>query len=93
MILGNHTKVTWTSGNHTCDHVLVTAVGPGSEQVAGYTQNVRFFDIMLAAKDLKWSNPKMSYEDAVKAREKKPAADPDLLAQFASDEDGIDHGF
>lgn len=93
MILGNHTKVTWTSGNHTCDHVLVTAVGPGSEQFAGYTQNVRFFDIMLAAKDLKWSNPNMSYEDAARAREKKPAADPDLLAQYASGDDGIDHGF
>ncbi len=91
MILGNHTKVTWTSGNHTCDHVMVTAVGPGSEQMAGVTQNIRFYDIMLAAKGLKWSNPTMSYEDAVKAREKKAQVDAELLEQYAVVDD-IDHG-
>ncbi len=92
MILGNHTKVTWTSGNHTCDHVMVTAVGPGSEQVAGITKNIRFFDIILDAKGLKWSNPTMTYEDAVKARERSPRLDPDLMAQYAVSDEGIDHG-
>ena len=92
MILGNHTKVTWTSGNHTCDHVMVTAVGPGSEQMAGITPNIRFFDIMLAAKGLKWSNPTMSYEDAVKARAKKGAVDKEGGRLVAMSDDGIDHG-
>lgn len=92
MILGNHTKVTWTSGNHTCDHVMVTAVGPGSEQMAGITPNIRFFDIMLAAKGLKWSNPTMSYEDAVKARAKKGLVDKEGGRLVAMMDDGIDHG-
>ncbi|HZH98273.1 MAG TPA: alkaline phosphatase, partial [Fimbriimonadaceae bacterium] len=66
MVLGNHSKVTWTSGNHTSEHVLVTAVGPGSEAVAGLTQNTSFFDMILGTKDLKWSNPTMSFEEAKK---------------------------
>lgn len=65
-ILGNHCRVTWTSGNHTCDHVLVTAVGPGSDKVHGVVRNTSFFDIMLDMKELKWSNPTMSFEDAAK---------------------------
>ncbi|OJU61612.1 MAG: hypothetical protein BGO01_05965 [Armatimonadetes bacterium 55-13] len=69
-MLGNHTKVTWTSGNHTSDHVLVTALGPGSEQVAGVTKNVHFFDLMLATKGIKWSNPTMTFEDASRHYEK-----------------------
>lgn len=63
-VLGNHCKVTWTSGNHTCDHVMVTAVGPGSELIHGVVQNVAFFDLMLGFKGLKHENPKMSFEDA-----------------------------
>jgi len=66
IVLGNYTKVTWTSQNHTSDHVLVTAVGPGNEAVAGLTPNVRFFDLMLATKGLKWSNPTMTFEEAAR---------------------------
>lgn len=90
MVLGNHTKVTWTSGNHTCDHVMVTAVGPGSEQVAGITQNTRFFDIMLAAKGLKWSNPAMTFEDAKRHYDKLKTETPS--AQYAMVDGEIDHG-
>lgn len=63
-ILGNYCKVTWTSGNHTCDHVLVTSIGPGSEKVHGIIPNHTFFDIMLDMKGLSWSNPKMTFEEA-----------------------------
>ncbi len=31
LVLQNYTKVGWTSLNHTSDHVLVSAFGPGSE--------------------------------------------------------------
>lgn len=65
-ILGNHCRVTWTSGNHTCDHVLVTAVGPGSEKIHGVVKNTHFFDLMLEMKDTKWSNPTMTFEEAAK---------------------------
>lgn len=64
IVLGNHTKITWTSTNHTSDHVLVTAVGPGREQFAGLTQNTAMFDLILAAKGLKHENPKMTFEEA-----------------------------
>ncbi len=88
MALGNHTKVTWTSGNHTSDHVLVTAVGPGNEEMAGVTPNIRFFDIMLASKDLKWENPTMTFEEAKKHRVKPQVAlDPELHRLYASDEE------
>ncbi|MEQ1821023.1 MAG: alkaline phosphatase [Fimbriimonadaceae bacterium] len=63
-ILGNHCKVTWTSGNHTCDHVQVISVGPGSELIKGVVSNYTFFDLMLGFKDLKHSNPTMSFETA-----------------------------
>lgn len=74
IVLGNHTKITWTSTNHTSDHVFVTAVGPGREAFAGLTQNTAMFDMMLAAKGLKHANPTMSFEDAAKAYEKWKAA-------------------
>jgi alkaline phosphatase len=57
MVLGNHSKVTWTGPNHTSDHVLVTAVGPGSETVTGLTPNYKFFDLILSLKGLAWANP------------------------------------
>lgn len=95
-ILGNHSKVTWTSGNHTSDHVLVTAIGPGSEAVAGITENVALFDIMLAAKSTKWSNPTMTFEAAKPLYDKmKQKIDPELLTMYASHDDESDfhHGF
>lgn len=70
LVLGNYTKVGWTSLNHTSENVLVVAYGPGSEQVRGLTQNVEFFDMMLAAKGLKHENPTMSFEDAKRAMDK-----------------------
>lgn len=70
VMLGNHTKVTWTSTNHTSDHVLVTAVGPGREAFAGLTQNTTMFDLILAAKGLRHSNPTMTFEQAKPLYEK-----------------------
>ena len=64
LILGNHTKVTYTSGNHTSDHVLLSAIGPGSEQIPGLVQNTALFDLMLAVRGTKHSNPTMSFEEA-----------------------------
>ena len=64
VVLGNHSKVTWTSTNHTSDHVLVTAFGPGSQAFHGLTANTSYFDTILAAKDLRHENPRMTYEVA-----------------------------
>ena len=80
-VLGNHSKVNWTSGNHTADHVLVTAVGPGSAQVEGLTENTKFFDMMLGMRGLEHSNPTMSYEEAMRHRTTVAAA---LRQEFAA---------
>lgn len=72
--LSNTTKVGWTSQNHTGEHVMVTALGPGSAHWRGITENVHYFDWLLAMKDLKHTNPKMSYADAKAAFDKKHAA-------------------
>jgi len=68
MIHGNHTKVTWTSGNHTHEHVMVTAVGPGAHLMAGLTPNIRFFDVLTGVFDVHHENPSMSFEDAMRVR-------------------------
>lgn len=69
-ILGNYSKVTWTGGNHTAEHCLVSAIGPGASYFHGLTTNITYFDHMLAQKGLKFSNPTMSFEDAQKAMDK-----------------------
>lgn len=64
VIHGNHSKVTWTSGNHTAEHVMVTAVGPGSALVHGITENIRFFDLMTGVFGVSHTNPTMSHDEA-----------------------------
>ena len=90
-VLGNHSKVTYTCLNHTSDHVLVTAVGPGSEQCGRLTENTAFFDMMLASRGWSFSNPTMSFEEAMRHRGKLQAmfrADRDL---YASPDEPTDH--
>jgi alkaline phosphatase len=70
MVLGNHLKCTFTSGNHHSDHVLVTAYGPGSEHCSGLTWNTRFFELMTGFKDIKHKNPTMTFEAAIPHYEK-----------------------
>lgn len=84
ILLGNYTKVTWTSGNHTSDHVLVTAIGPGAEQFGGLTENTSYFDWILAHKDIRHSNPKMTFERAKELYDqKKLGGERDDLADLA----------
>jgi alkaline phosphatase len=64
MVLGNYTKVTWTSGNHTNDHVLLSAYGPGSHLFHGMTRNDAVFDILLGLRGLSFKNPTMTFEEA-----------------------------
>jgi alkaline phosphatase len=87
VILGNYTKVTWTSGNHTSDHVLCTAFGPGKEAFHGLTPNVASFDSILAHYDIRHENPRMTYEEARKIRDAKKVKDDDggLVAHWHAD--------
>lgn len=88
MILGNYTKVTWTSGNHTSDHVLVTALGPGKESYLGLTKNTDVFGDILAHYDLRHENPSMSFTEAKRIRDAKQVKDDDggLLAHWHAGE-------
>lgn len=70
ILVGNHTKVQWTSQNHTSDHVPLTALGPGASRFRGLIENVRMFDIMLGLKGLSWSNPSMSFSEAARHYQK-----------------------
>ncbi len=78
VIMANHHKVGFTSGNHTSDHCLVTAVGSGSSWFAGVRWNISYFDYLLSLKGLKHSNPQMSFEDAKRAMDQ--AKDKGLYA-------------
>lgn len=89
-VLGNYTKVVFTSGNHTNEHVLVTALGPGAEACAGLTPNVSFFDLMLSAYEIEHKNPTMTFEEAKKHYDRmKDRVTVQLLERY-SDLDAID---
>lgn len=95
MVLGNYTKITFTSGNHHNDHVLVTAYGPGSERCAGLTQNIEFFDLMLDMRGMKHSNPTMTFGEAAPLYEKlQKELNPELYLQYAdTDEESCGGAF
>jgi alkaline phosphatase len=73
-VMKKQTGIGWTSQNHTSDHVVVTAFGPGSEDYAGYTENISHFGKILSAWDVKHTNPTMSFEDAKKIMAKESAS-------------------
>ena len=98
IVLGNHTKVTWTSLNHTADHVIVTAIGPGSEMVAGLTENIHFHALLCGLKGVKSENPpQMDFETARKHYEKLKVgllSNDELFERYAANEDdGCNHHF
>lgn len=61
----------WTSQNHTSDHTLVSAWGPGSADFAGYTENISHFGRILSAWEIKHTNPSMSFADAKKIMDRQ----------------------
>lgn len=77
MVLKKYTGIGWTSQNHTSDHTLVTAFGPGAEAFGGYTENISHFGKILSAWGVKHSNPTMSFADAKTHMEKKAALNSD----------------
>ncbi|RYG45084.1 hypothetical protein EON79_13435, partial [bacterium] len=69
--LGNHTHVGWSGNSHTSDHVILSAIGPGSEAFEGVIENISVFDTLLGFKDIKHANPTMTFENAAAHMEKK----------------------
>jgi alkaline phosphatase len=70
MVLANHNAVGWTSTNHTSEHVLLSAFGPGAERLRGVTDNTEIFDAMTAALGIRHRNPIISPAEARRAAEK-----------------------
>lgn len=52
LILANHHGIAFVSPNHTSDHVIATAQGPGSERLAPIMPNTELHTIMASALDL-----------------------------------------
>jgi alkaline phosphatase len=70
MILGSYTGVGWTSGAHTSDHTIVTAIGPGAELFHGLVKNTDVFHHLLAARDLRFTrNRQITREEAERMRQ------------------------
>ena len=63
-VLGNHTGVGWTSVSHTSDAVLLTSIGPGSEQFQGLLLNTDAFDRIMKLWGVEHRNPKMTPKEA-----------------------------
>ena len=89
MVVGNHTKVGFTSGNHTSDHVLVSAYGPGADLCGGVTRNTDFNKVILDTRGLRHDNPVMDLPTAKAIMDKLRAKDGGLSAL---DQDPFDHG-
>ncbi len=88
LMIGNTTKVGFTSLNHNNDHVMVTALGPWADRIEGLQWNTSFHTLLCEAKGVDPANPKMSYEDAMRAA-KKGASVPseEIYALYGSGDD------
>lgn len=51
--LANHYGVGFISPNHTADFVEVTALGPGSERIAPFIDNIALHEVLVGALDLR----------------------------------------
>ncbi|MDI9639898.1 alkaline phosphatase [Kamptonema cortianum] len=87
MVIGNHTKCTFTSGNHHSDHVIVTAYGPGAHRCHGLVDNTDFNRIMLEAKSLSNDNPTMTFEQAAPLMDKLRDGTPRELFELYGEHD------
>ena len=56
-LLGNHLGISFTSGNHTSDHIPLMAIGPGAERFRGFLPNTRIFDNYLDIAGIRFRNP------------------------------------
>jgi alkaline phosphatase len=61
-VIGNYIGVGWTSVSHTADHVLLSAVGPGSGDFACLQHHTEVHDLFADLLKLDSSNP--AYDDA-----------------------------
>lgn len=63
-VLSNYLGVAWIGSNHTQDHALVAAIGPGQERWHGLRPNNDAFGLMAEAFGIAQRNPSMTREQA-----------------------------
>lgn len=66
-LLGNHLGISFTSSNHTSDHVPVLALGPGAERFRGFLENTEIFGHYLEFAGIRFRNPQEPLVAAVEA--------------------------
>lgn len=72
-VLSNYLGVAFTGSNHTQDHTLVAAIGPGQERWHGLRRNTDAFGLMASALGITHRNPVMTPEAAQPFLEKRAA--------------------
>jgi alkaline phosphatase len=82
MVVGTYTGVGWSSGSHTSDYTLLTALGPGAELFEGMVQNVDCFEKLLSVRGITFENPKMTLEEALAAQAKENDSKGSLQASI-----------
>ena len=69
IVMSNYHGVGWTSTQHTAEHTLLSAIGPGAHRLHGQVENTDLFDAMCAALDIRHRNPLLSPAEARRAAE------------------------
>lgn len=81
-VIANHLRIGWISGNHTSDHTMLTAWGPGADQFQGLVQNIEVFGKLLATREISFENPSLTFEEAARIRTAR--MEQELNAQLAN---------
>ncbi|HRJ26965.1 MAG TPA: alkaline phosphatase [Fimbriimonadaceae bacterium] len=79
LAIQNVTHIGWTGRQHTNDHTIVTAWGPGQEAFSGLTMNIDWFQKFLDHRGLKVDQPRMTYDEAKKRLDEQKARNPGAL--------------
>ncbi|MCG9894041.1 MAG: alkaline phosphatase, partial [Fimbriimonadaceae bacterium] len=78
-VVGNHSKIGWTSNNHTAEDTVLFAWGPGAELFSGLHDNTDMFDLLLSTIGVRFSNPTMSREEAARLMAQRTEVAPHWL--------------
>ena len=64
-LLSTYTGMAWTGNSHTSDHVILSAMGPGSEKFGGFIQNTDVFKHLTALAKIDHTNPMSQMTDDI----------------------------
>ena len=59
-VLANHTGISFTSTQHTSDHVPLLALGPGADAFSGFIENTQVFERYVGFAGVRFRNPQES---------------------------------